>query len=489
MRCLALAQAGQDLGWQAVLATNSVNTNLNNLLLKEGVDIVHLDVEPGSVRDAVETAQLADRIQPAWIILDGYGFGGDFQAALKLTGRRLLVLDDYGHAGRYAADVILNQNLHAQEQTYAARESSTRLLLGPRFTLLRREFRAWRGWKRETPPNARKILVTLGGADPTNATLKVIHALRQLANSGLEAIVLSGKVSPHRPTLTEACRGWESAIRVREAGVDMPDLLAWADCAINAGGSTCWEMAFMGLPNLLLILADNQRQVATELARLGVSINLGEEAEMTPERIADSLWAVLNDAPWRRLASRKGRAVIDGQGAGRVLQVLCASDSPGCPGEPRLRPAAAEDAFALWTIANDPQTRMNAFQPASIPLEKHLDWYEARLASATCGMWVYDIDGAVAAQIRYDRTEEGVGEIGYAVAPSFRNRGLGKRILADSWPLACRQLGVNRIRGVVFEANIPSRRAFRSAGFQEMEQAMIQGHMCCVFEREARTEA
>ena len=53
-----------------------------------------------------------------------------------------------------------------QESLYVQREPYTRLLLGPRYALLRREFVSWSHSEREIEEVARNILVMMGGSDP-----------------------------------------------------------------------------------------------------------------------------------------------------------------------------------------------------------------------------------------------------------------------------------------------------------------------------------
>ena len=103
---------------------------------------------------------------------------------------------------------------------------------------------------------------------------------------------------------------------------DIPGLMAWADVAISGAGSTCWELAFMGLPAAVLVLADNQRGIAAGLAEYGTAINLGEAAEATDAQIADALCSLLGDRGLRARMSRKGKGLIDGRGAERVAEHL-----------------------------------------------------------------------------------------------------------------------------------------------------------------------
>src|SRR5262249_53524847 len=145
MRCLALAQAWQEAGGDATLASAHPLGGLESRLHSDGIGNRYLaaSTSPGSLQNAEQKIALASLYGEEWIVLDGYVFSSSYQRALKSAGLRLLVLDDFGHAEHYCADLVLNQNLHAHERLYARREADTRLLLGTRFALLRREFTRW----------------------------------------------------------------------------------------------------------------------------------------------------------------------------------------------------------------------------------------------------------------------------------------------------------------------------------------------------------
>ena len=265
MRCLALAQAWQDQGGGAIFVMSQAPPALESRLLAEGMEVVRLAAPPGSAEDARETAVLAQSAGPSGWWWTAISSGPTTSAWSRTPVLRLLFVDDYGHAEHYWADLVLNQNIYAHEDFYPSREAYTRLLLGTRYALLRREFFKWRGWQREIPEVARKILVTLGGGDPDNVTLKVLQALSQVEMDGLEVVVVAGGANPHFQELQAAANNFPHRMRLL-ANVDhMAELMAWADVAISGGGSTCWEMAFMGLPAITIILADNQRPVAEKL--------------------------------------------------------------------------------------------------------------------------------------------------------------------------------------------------------------------------------
>ena len=202
MRCLALAQAWQCKGGKVVFAMVDSTPSIERRLSGEGMEFVRLDSSPGSLADATQTINQALICQAPWIVADGYYFGATWQKEIKDAGSRLLIIDDFAHAEHYYADLVLNQNLHADANLYAPREHYTRLLLGTRYVQLRREFLDWRNWQREIPAVARHILITLGGSDPDNVTGKVIHALDFMQD--VEAVVVVGGSNPNLDSLQSA---------------------------------------------------------------------------------------------------------------------------------------------------------------------------------------------------------------------------------------------------------------------------------------------
>lgn len=322
MRCLALAQAWQDAGGQVVFAMTPDAPAIERRLEAEGMKIVHATATPGSHDDANQTAELARHHDAPWVIADGYDFGADFQRIVKEAKLALLVVDDYGHADRYYADGILNQNMHAREDLYAGREPNTRLLLGPRHALLRREFvdRARESWSYADV--ARRVLVTLGGGDDDGLTARVVDALARADIPDLEARIVAGPASSGNESIRQAIGRSSGDVRLLTDATDMPGLMAWADVAVSAGGSTCWELAFMGLPPLILVRADNQVGIAAGLDAGGFGINLGVPDDMSMARLPGELVRLLDDSNLRQRMSRKGRALVDGKGAGRVRDFL-----------------------------------------------------------------------------------------------------------------------------------------------------------------------
>lgn len=318
MRCLALGQRWCRAGGQVTFAMAIAHVATRARLAREGFAVVDLPVEPGSSEDASATLLLARDLSAMWIVADGYVFADRWQNTIKAGARSLLVVDDYGHAKRYCADLILNSNISFDLRWYEQRKPSCRLALGSNFALLRREFIDWSGAARTIPATATKVLVTLGGSDPDNVTTRVLGGLRQIED--IEVVVVVGGGNSHRAVLESLvidCNATTPWIRMVIDATNMPELMAWADVGITAGGSTLWELCFMGLPALMLVLAPNQEPAVRALHATGVA-----EWVPSPEAVAPALNALLPDAARRGRMSEAERHLVDGRGVDRVVKLM-----------------------------------------------------------------------------------------------------------------------------------------------------------------------
>lgn len=468
MRCMALAQAWQEAGGQTILAMAIEAPVLEARLTSEGVEIFHLSVLPGSVEDAQKTASLARQIDVRWLVVDGYHFGSEYQRIIKDAGLSLLFVDDCGHTDYYYADIILNQNIYAHEGLYPNRESYTQILLGTHYVLLRREFWQWRGWQRSHPAVASKLLVTLGGADPDNVTFRMIQALQLVEMDCLEVVVVVGGSNPNYELLQTAVEESRFPIRLERNVTNMPELMAWVDVAITAGGSTCWELAFMGLPSLVLILADNQQAIAEKLGGMGVAVNLGWHEDVAVGDIAGTIRQLLVSAEARAEMVRLARKLVDGEGTARVLKHLEAKVL-------RLRSVCEGDCRLLWEWANEPEVRAASFSSESIPWEHHVKWFESKLNKPDCIFYIaINQDNAPIGSVRYE-LEHDEAVISISIDRKFRNQGYGSTLIQLASEKLFQVSEIERIHAYIKPSNESSIRAFIKGGFQNMGTTAVRG--------------
>jgi len=492
MRSLALAEAWRAAGGRVALAGHCTAESLRERIRAAGVDfhpLAHPHPHPSDLEDTLallRRLRSEDRQRRSvWVALDGYRFDTGYHQAIRQPGCRLMVIDDTAGLPHYRADLLLNQNLGAERLDYAC-DGRTALLLGPRYALLRSEFSARKRSRRKTPTVARRLLVTLGGADPEKVTRQVVRALVRLNLPGLEARIIAGEANPHLGQLRAEMRRAPPGMQLITAGADMPELMDWADVAVCGAGSTCWELALMQLPAVLLLLADNQQIVAEQLAEAGAVVNLGRPGRQTSRRIATALASLCRDRDRRLAQSEAGGRLVDGRGAGRVVSLLHALYGSLPQRQLKLRPLDHRDLLPLWRLANDPAVRRFSLSGVErIPLKQHADWFRQKLSSPeSCG-WVLEFHGLMLAAVRYDRSGPDAAVVGLSVCPAFRNRGLGTKLVKRTAATARRRLGVRRIRAVVLRENASSARVFAKAGFDRIDSRRIDRHDCHIFERAA----
>jgi len=502
MRCLALARAWPSGGGGVTFVTRCPAEGLRERIRKAGIKLVAIDRSHPNPADLATTLDVLSRIRsrtgramPTWAAIDGYHFDPIYHEAIRQTAGRLLAVDDGVRLGSHCAHVLLNQNLGAERLEYP-HDADAALLLGSRYALLREEFRSWRTLRRRTPQLARKILVTFGGADPDNATETVLAALAQIdvstPDAELHVKVVVGAANSHRDALHERVRSLRETSTAMKTDIftdvdDMPELMAWADLAVAAAGSTCWEMALMQLPAAVVVLADNQQQIADRLAEAGAVLNLGRADRLAVEDAARAIADLCRDRVARASQSEAGLRLLDGRGAERVTAVMRALDEPFPAGQPALRPADADDAISLWRQTNHPSTRRASIRSSDpIPLPEHVRWLHGRLESPDACLWVLDFHGLLLGSVRYERSEA-AAVISVNVLPAFWRRGLAARMILETAAAACKRFGVKRVRARVRQDNPASIAMFGRLGFDTIESGAIHGLSCNVFEQDAKS--
>ena len=476
MRCLALAQVWQDAGGTVMAVMAEATPAIEERLGREAIDVTRLAATPGTEDDALRTAGLAKDLRTAWVVIDGYRFDSTYQAAIKSSGLRVLLVDDDGRADHYSADLVLNQNVHAAENFYGRRSSYTRLLLGPRYAMLRREFGSWRSWRREIPAAGHRILITMGGSDPDNFTLRVLEALPLVEGESLEVVVVIGGSNPHGGVLEQAAA--RCAIRLVKNAMNMPELMAWADVAVSGAGTTCWEMCLLGLPAVVVDLAKNQFPVAQRLDELGVACHIGSSHDCSAEKIASELRGLLASSETRSRMCTRGRELVDGRGASRVCAAML-------KGGIRVRRARESDSRLLWEWANEPGVRASSFSQEAIGWEEHLAWFQAKLADKDCMILIGEVsDADPMGQVRINQMPNREAEIHLSVARDFRGAGYGSLLLETALQEVFDSCRITKVHALVRPENLASARAFERAGFLRLGEIQVKGNPALHYCRE-----
>lgn len=464
MRTLALAQAWRNRGGEVRLLTTSLPEHLHPLLSKERIWVNLVRAEPGSDEDATITKKAAEEWGADWVVLDGYHFGSVYQEKLASEMYGRLVVDDYGHAKRYDAEIVLNQNLYAKYDDYSGRAEGARLLLGPSYIMLRKEFWPWRSWRRQLPELRTRVLLTMGGTDPNDATGRLLRATH--GNPSLEIITVVGGANPR--TYYEQIA--DPRIRVRRNVDTMPLYMCWAHIALAAGGTTALELLFMQLPGAYVVLADNQTRVVEALERHGLGLAMGRIDVLDNQFILQELDRLIHEESLYNTIVAKSAGMVDGWGVERVVDAMLEHSWD-------LRPATAKDAETLWRWANDPVTRSVSLSSDPIPWSRHVRWLDSKLEDPDVYLWLaVNERGTPIGQIRFDRIgEEAVVSVG--LDPQRRGLGIGPQLIRRSTDRLMRTKGIMKVRAHIKPDNVISRRAFSRAGYKAEGKVNINGQV------------
>ncbi len=465
MRCMALAQTWKDAGGEVLFIMASGYKACRSTIESEGIEILHLSTLPGSRNDVLQTVDIAKTNSAEWIVVDGYHFTSDYQKSIKNNGIKSLFIDDCGSADVYHGDIILNQNLHADKSLYVNKAPETRLLLGSAYVLLRKEFTSLQNRHKKISAKSYKIIVTMGGSDPQNITLRVIQALIKI-NAPLDVKIIVGSSNPHMDIIQHSIRSAPFSMYIQQNAKNMADLMAWADLAISAGGSTLWEMAFMGLPAITISTAENQRNVAQKLHDMGTVSYIGWYDNLTELKISKEIKRLIYSRKNRAKMSVLGKKIIDGKGVEKVIREITSL-------KPELREVLEKDCEAIWQWVNDPETRSLSFSLASISWEDHQKWFKSKLNDTSCCFYIAQSNsGMPLGVVRFDI--KGIrATVSVNIAPAFRGKGYGSKVIALGSKKIMHDRCISYLDAMVRPENKASFRAFQKAGYKKKGFAEI----------------
>jgi UDP-2,4-diacetamido-2,4,6-trideoxy-beta-L-altropyranose hydrolase len=228
-------------------------------------------------------------------VVDHYALDAIWESVLRTASKKIMVIDDLANR-QHDCDLLLDQNYYINlEQRYKGLVPEHCItLLGPGYVLLRPEFGEARKRLRVRDGKVSRILVFLGGSDPSNITGKILDVLKQLSLQEITIDVVVGISNPNKNVIQRLCRKMQNAQYHCQVS-NMAELIKKADIAIGAGGATTWERCILGLPTLTLVFADNQLQTTLDLDAKGVIKYIGWADKISATEITFSMEQFINN--------------------------------------------------------------------------------------------------------------------------------------------------------------------------------------------------
>lgn len=342
MRCLTLARALREREAECLFLSRDHKGNHNEMLKSQRFDVRVLpsSEEPSQrsdqpllahshwlgvnwLTDAQQTIEALGDGEIDWLIVDHYALDKRWESELRPHVKKIMVIDDLADRA-HDCDLLLDQNLVANFKNRYDRlvASGCTRLLGPKYALLQPEYAKMR---LHTPPRigpVSRILVYFGGSDIYNLTELVVSVFLNLQRNDLKLDVVINPKSPNADRVRPQVAG-HANVALHESLLSLAPLMAKADLAIGAGGATTWERCCLGLPSLVVTVAENQVQTAMELARIGTVNYIGHHDEVSEDRLSGLLQIGIS-AIDLRVWSQKCMEIVDGAGTNRVLKKLTA---------------------------------------------------------------------------------------------------------------------------------------------------------------------
>jgi len=303
MRCLALSDTLIKAGAQCSLVTGDLPEQVEAKAKALGCTIISLD----------------ETFSADCLIIDSYDIKAGQRAALFDQAGKSVIIDDVGDNGPYDADVILNPNPGAHASLYGEALRPEQRLVGADYVLLRPEIidaKTTRDFS-----DAQSVFISCGGSDPTQAGPAVVQALSQYRAKLLNIRILVGPIQD-RSALNAALDNAPHRIELIKGTSAIQAHLNWADVAILAAGTTLWEAAYLGVPIVALVIADNQLPGSTAAHRAGALMRVDWRTDKTQHGFLAAFEQLMENAEQRLKMGTTARGLVDGRGAERVARRL-----------------------------------------------------------------------------------------------------------------------------------------------------------------------
>ena len=314
-RCMVLGKALVAKGWRVIAALPDADF-AGTLLASEKIEVV--------VVQKYDAAALAEAVPHGCdvLIVDHYGLDVAFEFDCRGWASRILVIDDLADR-RHDCDILVDQTPEREISAYGDLvPAGCRILAGPNYALLHPNFARLREPLRPTAKRIERGLISLGATDPDDMTSVAIEAF-QCSGLAPQLDIILGAGAPHIERVTRAAANFANGKATVHVEVGDPaSIVRHADIAIGAGGVSSLERCCLGVPSLIISLADNQMGNAFGIAKAGAAVFVGKMMDIDKSLLASELRNLANDDNRRGAMIASARKLCDGLGRDRIVDLL-----------------------------------------------------------------------------------------------------------------------------------------------------------------------
>ena len=372
------------------------------------------------------------------VVLDGYHFGTVYQQVIKNNGNLLVCIDDI-HDYHFVADMVINHAGGISVDDYST-EIYTQMLLGPKYALLRPDFRHS---STEIQKDGASCFICMGGADPNNATSIIVKDCLDSDRFSQINVVIGGGYL-FKDQLFEEVENYNFPINIHSQlrADEMVRLMQKCNYAVSSPSTVAYEYLSQGGVLFLYLIADNQKDLLSYLTKSCLAFEYDGEFNVDDESITEVL--------------QNQSKIFDRDQASRLRNAFRFLSA-------EIRLAELQDLDLVYEWANDPVVRNNSYQSSEIPYESHVEWFTNKIGSPSCVYYILQMGDVAIGQIRFD-LEGHTATINYSVDSNYREKGVSKILLRKGIAAFLNQNEETEIVGYVKKGNIASMKSFQSIG-------------------------
>jgi len=471
MRCLTLADQLKKQGARISFISRNLPPHLNEMLNARKIKYISLFTDEvinpidalahsswlaaSQTQDAQATVKALASQSWDWIIVDHYALDERWERTVRANCKKLMVIDDLADR-QHDCDVLLDQNFYSDMQSrYNGKVPvQCQLLLGPRYALLREEFRTLREQINVRTGDVKKVLVFFGGVDADNYTNLAIQALAEL-NVTQSVDIVIGAQHPNREQIKQACitNGFICHIQTTR----IAELMADADLAIGGGGTATWERCCLGLPTISFCLAENQKKLIVDAALAGF-IYAPISRRNLVEVIRDHVNSLLENPALIKLISSTAMKFVDGKGSLRISTAMGINSI-------EIKRADKDDSINIYEWRNNNKIRDISINSGLISWEEHQRWFDAVLTDKNRELIIGSIKSKPVGVVRFD-IENDAAEVSIYLVPEGGFAGHGRSLLmsAERW-LNANRPEIKCIHASVLAENDASKNLFLASSY------------------------
>ena len=415
------------------------------------------------VSQQTDAHELLESINPNlydWVVVDHYGIDAEWETSIRSVCRRILVIDDLANR-RHDCDALLDQNLvenYFQRYDGLIHDACARLL-GPKYALLHADFESVDKLPVRKESEAPRILVFFGGTDVGGVTAFVVDSLLQIDDLNFHLDVVLNKDTESFRSIASKYPDSER-LTIHSGLPSLAKLMSECDLAIGATGVTTWERICIGLPTLVMTVAENQVAIAEHLHVVGLVSYLGSYESVCNDDFTAAFREFIAVSKSPHFKSKRSALEL-GNGTKVVAALM------GLNGDCKLhvRSARSKDLYQLFEWANDTIVRQNSLNPDRISPESHQLWFHAKMESSDSSILIVtDAAGVGVGVVRFERIEN-TWSLNYSISPMLRGKGIATKMLASTIAYHANSVGSHEVTATVKRANIASQRVLEKVSF------------------------